>query len=55
MGRSADAGILTPRIQHLAERLVQMQTVINFLNNRYLIAIIVLLFLIGVARKFATR
>lgn len=29
-----------------------MQTIVNFLNNRYLVAIIVLLFLIGVMRRF---
>lgn len=32
-----------------------MQGLINKLNNRYLVAIIVLLFLVGVARRFMGR
>jgi hypothetical protein len=32
-----------------------MNSLVNKLNNRYLVAIIVLLFLIGVARRFAGR
>lgn len=32
-----------------------MDRVVSFLNNRYLIAIIVGLFVLGVARKFAGR
>jgi hypothetical protein len=32
-----------------------MDSIVSKLNNRYLVAIIVLLFLLGVARKFAGR
>lgn len=32
-----------------------MGSIVNKLNNRYLVAIIVLLFLIGVARRFMGR
>lgn len=32
-----------------------MNSLIGALNNRYLVAIIVALFLIGVVRKFVTR
>ena len=32
-----------------------MDRVISFLNNRYIIAIIVALFLLGVVRRFASR
>lgn len=32
-----------------------MQGLINKLNNRYLVAIIVLLFLVGVAKRFMGR
>lgn len=32
-----------------------MDRVVGFLNNRYLIAVIVGLFVLGVVRKFASR
>ena len=32
-----------------------MDKVVSFLNNRYLVAVLVLLFLIGVGRRFAGR
>lgn len=32
-----------------------MNGIVNKLNNRYLVAIIVLMFLVGVARRFAGR
>lgn len=32
-----------------------MDKVLNFLNNRYLVAVVVGLFVLGVARKFAGR
>lgn len=32
-----------------------MGRIVNFLNNRYIIAIIVALFLIGVSRRFVAR
>jgi len=32
-----------------------MDRVVGFLNNRYLVAILVGLFLLGIVRKFASR
>jgi hypothetical protein len=54
MAHSVFPRFLSSRSQRLKGK-VLMDKVLAFLNNRYLIAIIVLMFLVSVVRRFAMR